>query len=220
MKMRMTRRGAGLLIALMLIAVPAAAAVMTQSFVKATATLADECFRIEAGGDVALVPGLVEFSAGPAIQPEGAGVTLVEAELGVTGQVGDRVIYTDVAAFTNNCGSVTLQLLSASDPAGGDELEPAVGPGTIWESVNLYVYVQDVVTLSPGSSPLNNSSEWEELLTVIGGSVTESGSVLMANGAVRQLAFVVDTDADFVVDLGDPAENQVIWRWTAQASYN
>ena len=33
MNMRMTRRGAGILIALMLIAVPAAAAVMTQSFV-------------------------------------------------------------------------------------------------------------------------------------------------------------------------------------------
>jgi hypothetical protein len=220
MKMRMTRRGAGMLIALMLIAVPAAAAVMTQTFVKATASLDDTCFDLEAGSDVTSFPGLVTFDPGPTIQAAGGNADLVAAEVTVKGQVGDRVIYTDVAFFSNDCGTVTLRLLSASDPAGGDELEPAVGPGTIWEDVDIYVYVENTSTPSATSNPVDDPSEWEELLSVVDGSVTESGSVIMNNGTQRRLAFVIDTSSDFVVDLANPANNQVIWRWTAQASYS
>jgi hypothetical protein len=220
MKMRMTRRGAGMLIALMLIAVPAAAAVMTQTFVKATASLEDTCFDLEAGNDATRFPGLVTFDAGPTIQAAGGNADLVAAEVTVKGQVGDRVVYSDVAFFTNDCGSVTLRLLSASDPAGGDELEPAVGSGSIWEDVDIYVYVQNASGIPLASNPIDDPADWTEMLSVVNGSVSESGSVTMTNGTERRLAFVIDTSSDFVVDLANPANNRVVWRWTAQASYN
>jgi hypothetical protein len=219
MNMRMTRRGAGILIALMLIAVPAAAAVMTQSFVTATATLDDTCFDLVAGNDVNFTD-LVTFDPSGTIVATDGSAELVQAAVGIKGQVGDRMVYSDVARFTNNCGSVVLELLSTSDPEGGNELEPAVGPGSIWESVDIRVYVQDAGSVATTSNPLDNPADWEELLTVINGSVTESGSVLMPNASERRLAFVVDTDSSYVPDLVTPANNQLTWRWTAKATYN
>lgn len=218
MKMRMTRRGAGMLIALMLIAVPAAAAVMTQSFVKSNVELDNTCFNLLEGQDS--LDGYATFDPSPTVTDPAGNVSLIQAEISITGNVGNRVVFTDVGRFDSSCvDTLSLRLRSASDPAGAPAQEPPVAPGSLWESVDIRIFVAAIEAMPAGSDPLNDPSSWTEVLTVVDGTVSNGGTVTLINGANRELSFVIDTDAGFAPDI-DPANNTLVWRWTAEASKN
>ena len=98
MNMRMTRRGAGILIALMLVAVPAAAAVVTQNFETATVEINGPCFLVEEGSDTLSATGFVDFTS--ATVSTGS-VDLSQESITVTGNGGNRMIYSEVAIYNN-----------------------------------------------------------------------------------------------------------------------
>jgi hypothetical protein len=214
MKMRMTRRGAGLLIALMLIAIPAAAAVMTQNFMRADITLNDACFVKEAGSDAAGASGFVSFDGSQTIVASGGTVDLLQEEVSVSGFAGDRLIYTDTARFVNNCtSSVSLRLISASDPAAGPAVDPAVVAGSIWESMDVYVYVATAAT--PAGDPSATNPDWALQFSVVAGVVSpQVNAVTIPNAGSRRLAFVIDTDSAWT-----GAESGTL-RWTATATHS
>lgn len=213
MNNRMTRRTAVVLVMLMMIAVPATAAVITQNFMKADVTLTAACFTKTAGTDINPAgSGFVDFSASTEVDP-GNGVTLYQETTTLSGFTGDRMIYSDPVRFNNDCGHpIQVELISQNDPAGAPALEPAAGPGSIWEDVNVKIYL----AAAPGDPgiPSDSNTGWELMLTVDnGGTVTSGGSVTINNATNHRLAFVIDTQAG----LAPIPTEKAILRWTAQA---
>ncbi len=205
MKMRMTRRGAGILIALMLIAVPAAAAVMTQNFVSATIELNGKCFTMTDGADASSPTGWVTFT--PNVVNTGS-VDLAQEVITVNGFGGNRMIYSDVALLENNCAqTATVDFISAGDPGGAAAFEPALGDA-VWDDFTIRIFLANTQT------PDNNvfGADWVEALSVDGGVASDGGSVAIPNGSDRRLAVVIDTDDAVDTFLPDAAT----LRWTAQ----
>ncbi len=208
MNMRMTRRGAGILIALMLIAVPAAAAVMTQNFQSATIEINGPCFTVRAGGDASSVTGFVDFTSDTVASGT---VDLLQESLTIYGHAGNRAVYSEVAEFDNGClAGATVEFLPATDPGGAAAFVPAL-TDPIWDEVNVSFYLANTAT--PGD--VLTSGDWDELLSVDAGVATtpEAGSVPI--GGVRALAVVVDTDSGVTLPVATPPT----LRWTAQIVY-
>jgi len=205
MNMRMTRRGAGILIALMLIAVPAAAAVMTQNFVSASVELNGPCFTMTAGADAGSPTLWVDFQAD--VVNTGS-VDLAQEVVTITGHGGNRMIYSDVASLNNACGDgVTVQYTPASDPSGAAAFQPAAGD-PIWNDFAVTFYIAN--TLTPGD--VLTSGDWDVVLAVDGGVATTPNTALIPNGSSRTMAVVIDTDSSVTTLLPSAA----ILRWTAQ----
>jgi hypothetical protein len=211
MNNRMTRRTAVVLVALMMIAVPATAAVITQNFMRADVTLNAACFTKTAGNDAA-GSGFLTFTESTVVDP-GRGVTLFQERTELDGFAGDRMIYSDAVRFNNNCGhQIQVSLVSQNDPAGAPALEPDASGPSIWDDVNVKIYL----ATGPGDPgiPSDSNAGWELMLTVDnGGTVTQGGSVFIGNATDHRLAFVVDTQAGLTPI---PIESAII-RWTAQA---
>ena len=213
MNNRMTRRTAVVLVALMMIAVPATAAVITQNFMSADVSLSAACFTKTAGSDTNPDDNwMVSFTESAEVDP-GRGVTLYQEKTELHGFAGDRMIYSDPVRFNNDCGHpIQVSLVSQNDPAGAPALEPAAGAGSIWEDVNVKIYL----ATAPGDPgiPSDSNTGWELMLTVDnGGIVTSGGSVTINHATNHRLAFVIDTQAGLTPIPVDPA----ILRWTAQA---
>ena len=203
---RVSGRLAALLVGLMMISVPAAAAVITQNFLRADVTVDAACFTKTAGADAA--SPLLTFTGTNTIS--GGGVDLLQETTQINGYAGDRLIYSRAIDFNNNCGSaIDVTFISQDDPAGGLALDPAP-PGGVWDDMDVTIYLATVP--APVTAPNSGSPEWEQMLSVTAG-VAAAGvvPVTMADGDTHPLAFVVDTD-DGVVG---PATGTI--RWTAQA---
>jgi len=210
----MTRRTAVVLVMLMMIAVPATAAVITQNFMRADVSLTAACFTKTAGADAALPgSGFIEFQGGETVNA-GGNVTLLQETTKLTGFIGDRIIYSDAVKFNNSCGhAIQVSLVSQNDPAGEPALEPTAVAGSVWDFVNVKLYLSNVpITTDPGI-PTDSDPDWELMLTIDdGGDVTPGGTVTIPNSGIRRLAFVIDTQHDTVEPIDD-----AILRWTAQA---
>jgi hypothetical protein len=208
----MTRRWAGILIAMMMIAVPAAAAVITQNFMRADVSVNAACFTKTAGSDTTSASGFITFNGGATINDPSGTVDLIQETMTVSGFAGDRMLYTDAVDFNNACtGPINVTLLSENDPAGGLALDPAFVSGGFWADLDVALYLANVAT--PAGNP-GSSGDWTLMMRVAGGSVSDQlGSVSIPAGATRPMAVVVDTD-DGVVGTATGT-----LRWTAQATH-
>ena len=197
-----------MLIALMLIAVPAAAAVMTQNFQSATIEINDSCFTVTAGSDATNPTGFVAFSSGTV--PSGT-VDLYQESLTVTGHAGNRAIYSEVAWFDNGCGTLaTVDFIPATDPGGAAAFVPDL-TDPIWDEFNISFYLANSATPDPDVF----SADWDEVLTVDAGVATTPDTGSVPNGGIRALAVVIDTDSGVTL----PVAVTPTLRWTAQVEY-
>ena len=210
----MTRRTAVVLVMLMMIAVPATAAIITQNFMRADVSLTAACFTKTAGTDAG-VPDVDFISFAENTVDARNGVTLLQETTSLTGFKGDRMIYSDAVRFNNTCAhTIQVSLVSQNDPNGDPALEPAAVAGSIWDDVAIKLYLSNVaITADPGI-PTDTNTNWDLMLTVDeGGDVTPGGSVTIPNAGIRRLAFVIDTQFD-----SDALSNEIATlRWTAQA---
>jgi hypothetical protein len=208
----MTRRWAGILIAMMMIAVPAAAAVITQNFMRADVSVNAACFTKTAGGDVASASGFITFNGGATIKDLSGTVDLIQETMTVQGFAGDRLLYTDAVDFNNTCtGAVAVSFVSENDPSGGLAVDPAFVGGGFWTDVDITLYMANVAT--PSGNP-GTSGDWALMMRVAGGTVTDQiASVSIPSGATRSMAVVVDTDD------GVTLTTTGTLRWTAQATH-
>lgn len=208
----MTRRWAGILVAMMMIAVPAAAAVITQNFMRADVSVDAACFTKTAGGDVASVSGFITFNGGATINDPSGTVDLIQETMTVSGFAGDRLLYTDAVDFNNNCGGdIAVSFVSENDPANGLAVDPAFVAGGFWADVDIALYMANTAT--PTGNP-GTSGDWTLMMRVAGGTVTDQiATVTIPAGATRSMGVVIDTDDGVTVtDTGT-------LRWTAQATH-
>jgi len=208
----MTRRWAGILIAMMMIAVPASAAVITQNFMRADVSVDAACFTKTAGGDAASGSGFLTFNGGATIQDPTGTVDLIQETMSVQGFAGDRLIYTDAVSFNNDCpDDIALTFVSENDPANGLAIDPAFVAGDFWTDVDISLYMATVA--SPTGTP-GVSGDWQVMLRVSGGSVTDQiSTVNIPDGASRAMAVVIDTDD------GVATTDSGTLRWTSQATH-
>ena len=208
----MTRRWAGILIAMMMIAVPASAAVITQNFMRADVSVNAACFTKTAGTDAASASGFLTFNGGATIQDPSGTVDLIQETMTMQGFAGDRLIYTDAVSFNNNCdGGIAVTFVSQNDPAGGGAIDPAYVAGNFWDDIDVSLYMANVATPTgiPGSS-----GDWQVMMRASGGSVNDQlSSVNIPSGATRSMAVVIDTDD------GVATTESGTLRWTAQATH-
>ncbi|MGA9595864.1 MAG: hypothetical protein WBV06_06890 [Acidimicrobiia bacterium] len=208
----MTRRWAGVLIAMMMIAVPASASVITQNFMAADASVNAACFTKTAGADASSGSGFLAFDGGATIQDVSGTVDLIQETMSINGFAGDRLIYSDAVHFNNNCGSpVAVTFVSENDPNGGLAVDPAYVAGDFWDDISISIYLATVAapTGTPGSS-----GDWQLMMSVAQGSVSDQfASVSIPDGATRSLAVVIDTDD------GVTTTDTGTLRWTAQATH-
>ena len=208
MNMRMARRGAGILIALMLIAVPAAAAVMTQNFQSATIDINGPCFDVTAGDDASSPTNFVQFAT--ATVSTGS-IDLRQESLTVAGHVGNRAIYSEVARFANGCGAdASVEFFPINDPSGTPAFVPDL-TDPVWDDFTISFYLAN--TGSPGD--VLTSGDWDELLRVEAGLATTPDTGIVVDGATRALAVVIDSDANTTL----PIATDPVLRWTAQILY-
>ncbi len=208
----MTRRWAGILIAMMMIAVPASAAVITQNFMRADVTVDGACFTKTAGADDSSTSGFLTFNGGATIQDSSGTVQLIQETMSVRGFAGDRLIYTSAVLFNNDCPEdIAVTFVSETDPAGGLAVDPAVVAGVFWDDVDITLYL--ALNGSPSGVP-GVSGDWQAMLRILGGTVTDQlDTVTIPDGATRTMAVVIDTD-----DGVDTTATGTL-RWTAQATH-
>lgn len=208
----MTRRWAGILIAMMMIAVPASAAVITQNFMRADVSVNAACFTKTAGADASSGSGFLTFNGGATITDPTGTVDLIQETMAVQGFAGDRLIYTDAAQFNNDCpDDIAVTFVSENDPANGLALDPAFVSGDFWTDVDISLYMAAVA--APTGTP-GVSGDWQLMMRVVGGTVTDQiAAVTIPDGSTRSMAVVVDTDD------GVSAVDSGTLRWTAQATH-
>lgn len=209
---KMTRRWAGILIAMMMIAVPATAAVITQNFMRADVSINAACFTKTAGSDVGSASGFITFNASATINDPSGTVDLIQETMTVNGFAGDRLLYTNAVDFNNACvGPINVTFVSENDPAGGLAVDPAFLPGGFWTDVDVAFYIANVA--SPAGNP-GTSGDWTKIMTVAGGTVTDQiATVAIPAGATRSLAVMVDTDDGVTTTASGTL------RWTTQATH-
>ncbi len=208
----MTRRWAGILVAMMMIAVPASAAVITQNFMRADVSVNAACFTKTAGGDASSGSGFLTFNGGATIQDPTGTVDLIQETMSVQGFAGDRLIYTDAVHFNNSCpDDIALTFVSENDPANGLAVDPAFVAGEFWADIDITLYMATVAV--PGGTP-GVSGDWQVMMRVSGGSVADQiSTVNIPVGATRSMAVVVDTDD------GVTTTDSGTLRWTSQATH-
>jgi hypothetical protein len=196
-----------MLIALMLIAVPAAAAVMTQNFQSATIEINGPCFTVTAGDDTLSATGFVAFASSNVTSGT---VDLFQESLTVTGHAGNRAVYSEIAVFDNGClADAFVDFIPATDPGGAAAFVPAL-TDPIWDEFNITFYLANTAT--PGD--VLTSGDWDEVLSVDAGAVTTPDTASVPQGGIRYLAVVIDTDSAATAPPTAPT-----LRWTAQVSY-
>lgn len=189
---KFTRRSAATVVALMMLAAPAGASIIVQNYMEADIVAAPPCFNKTAGADA--VDGttdgtdeLVTFDGTATDTIDG--VTLTEEKITVQGMTGDRVIYTDVAHFNNDCDSdIVVQLTAQAN-------------GTAWTGVHGEIWlsnIEDPTDVDPSVDVLAN--EWNDTaIEVTDGAigVASTGAVTVPAGQSVQAAFVLATAPDF-----------------------
>ncbi len=186
---RITARLAAVIVALLMVAVPAAASVITENFMRGDVAGGAACFVKLAGPDAAATAD-ADVDVTSTIVSATTGVTLLQETITVAGYAGDRVTYTDVVRYRNTCDyAVTLTLVAEDDPAGGTAIS-----GT-WADKYAAVYLS---TTAGAGAPVGVAPDWSAtFIEVSGGALTgpTAGSVTVPIGAEVQSAFVIETDA-------------------------
>jgi hypothetical protein len=211
-KKRLSGKWAALIIALLLIAAPAAASVITQNFLRADVDAVAACF-VKAEG-----PDATNFSD-PMLDPyadldttatitSASGVTLLQEQVTVRGYDGDRITYTDVVRYQNNCDyDIQLQLVVEDDPAGN------AGLAGDWSDKSMSMYLSLV---AGAGSDFSDPLEWDGSPIVI-----NKGDAVPTNGAtgIVTVAAGDEVQGAFEIEVDDGATGTTgILRYTAKAT--
>ncbi len=129
---KITRRMALVIVGLLVFATPAFASLVVQNYLQADIQVGEACFVKVGGQDAISYVGtdpddpLASFSDDPTdpVDPNTItvdGVNLLEERLTVRGMRGDRVTYTDVVRYQNNCEiPLEIQLIATAGNGTGD----------------------------------------------------------------------------------------------------
>jgi len=206
-----TRRSAAVLVALMFVAAPAGASIIVQNYMEADVIAAPPCFVKTTGADPA-GSTLSTFDATTnTISVDGT--DLLEEKISVTGMVGDRVIYTDVVHYENNCAEpidVNLTTVEAS----GD-----------WSGVSAELWISNVAApadIDPNLDAAGAASDWNDTGIVVpagttaGAFVASTGVVTVPVGGEVHGAYVISTDNSITPTI--PPTAIATLNWVAQAT--
>jgi len=213
-KRRMSRRAAAIAVGMLAIGTPAGASLLVENFMEASITAAPACFNKVAGGGI-YVPGdaddpQAEFDGTNTTTEDGVLVT--EELLTIRGMVGDRVTYTRVVEYKNDC-DIPLEV----------SLVNGVSAGT-WAERTARVYISkngnpaDLIdrddATDAGPVDLADSDDWvDTYIEVDKGGVVSSPSTTVVTippgesrfGAISITSSNADTGAIDTIN------------WTAQA---
>ncbi len=194
---RINRRWAVAIIAVLLVAAPAAASVITQNFLRADVTTAEACFHKVEGDDAAdfgnaAFNPYADVDLTTTITNPTTGVTLLQETVTVIGYEGDRITYTDVVRYVNDCDyDISLRLVVEDDPAGNTGFTAAE-----WTDKALSIYL----SLAAGvDGDFDDPAKWDGSPIVIAKNdasptSAETGTVTVAAGSSVQSAFVIEVD--------------------------
>lgn len=208
-----TRRGAMIMVATLMFATPAMASLVIQNFMEADVNVGDACFVKVAGDDDASYNGtdandpLATFATGGTVTV--AGADLMEEKLTVRGMIGDRVMYTDVVRYQNNC-DVPLDVTLIAEGAA------ATGA---WTDRSAQIYISNVA--SPSGLPGEVASGWDSQPIIVVADTgafpatnDETGTVTVAPGSEVRGAVVV------AAGTGSLATETGTVNWVATAVHN
>lgn len=207
-------RVAALVLAIMMLAVPAFAAVITQNFIRADVSSDAACFTKVAGADAVAFndPALdpyIEFDNTVAVVDTGSGLSLLQERLTVEGYAGDRITYTDYVHYENNCDTpLTVQLVAEPD-FNGD----AAKDGS-WADVQATVYLSVATNGTAGTNL--SGPDWDASPIVVNATAApgSTGAVTILPGEYVQGAIVIDAD------VASAGSGPYTLRYTAQAAHN
>lgn len=189
-KRRISKKTALASLVAIVLATPVMAAVLVQNYMEADIAAAAPCFNKTAGGDAGFEYGgtsIADFDAtntttGP------NGVVLTEEKLTLTGMVGDRVVYTDIVRYNNDCDfPITVQLVQAT--ASG------------WGGAAVDLWISNVPT--PGNDLTDNGGtgpdNWNDTQLIVNGAGTvtsaATGTVTIPPNSSVQGGVVIETPA-------------------------
>ncbi len=216
---RMTRRGALATAAIMTLATPAFASLVIQNYMEADVSVGEACFNKVAGDDATSYTGTDDNDPKVTFDGEGNvipvdGADLIEEKLSVRGMQGDRVFYTDVVRYRNDCDvPLNIQLTAASVVDAGK-----------WNDKGARVYISDTSWDRVGAEPdygVPGTADglWNDTpITIsVDGTVTSdsTGTVTVPAGQeIRgSIAIVADHDA------GTAIADTATLNWIATATH-
>ncbi len=212
---RFTKGWAIAALAVMLFAVPAAAGIIVQNFLRADIEVNDACFSKTNGPDVAAASGLMTFDTTATVADTAGGVDLLQETATFQAYAGDRMLYTSAINFNNTCGhDLDLTFISAADPAGGAAIDTAAAFGNI--DVRMYL----PAPAPAGVAVPGLTGTWVEMLSVVNGTATNGTTpVTLADGGTLTLAVIIDADAATPTTVAPAAPFAGTLRWIAQADH-
>jgi hypothetical protein len=188
---RVTRRATVIGILAMLVATPALASIIVQNFMSADITAATACFNKAAGNDPddSTLAGYADEATVPqsTYTVTKDGVTLIGEQISLTGLKNDRVIYTDVVRYENNCAEPIEVRLTAPEASGS------------WGEIATSIWISNVADPSDVDPEVDVlADEWNDDAIVVpassSGVIADStGTVTVLPGGEIQGAFVVTT---------------------------
>ncbi len=216
---RISKRVALATVALLVFATPAMASLVIQNQMQANITSAQACFEKTPGDDNASYTGATATSplGGFSNDPEADtivldGVTMIEELLTVRGMRGDRVIYTDLVRFQNNCDiPLDVSLVADATTGTGDWIDrsarvylsatpgaiggvdPVLGrPGSAeggWDPTPI------IVEANSGAIPITNARTGSVTLQPgqeLRGAIAISAGINSADGSIGTLNWVAE----------------------------
>ncbi len=216
---RITRRGALATAAVMTLATPAFASLVVQNYMEADVSVTDACFKKVAGDDATTYAGT--DANDPQVSFDGAtnqitvdGAELIEEKLSVRGMQGDRVFYTDVVRYRNDCDiPLDIQLTAASVAEAGK-----------WADKGARVYISSTPWDGTGAEPAygvpgTTGALWDAqpITVAVGGNVSSdsTGTVTVPAGQQIRGAIAIVADHDASTNAADTAT----LNWIATASH-
>jgi hypothetical protein len=194
---RVSGRWATAAILILIIAAPAAASVVTQNFLRADVSTDAACFVTAEGPDatdfgLASADPYADVDLTATITNPTTGVTLLQEQVTVTGYEGDRITYTDVVRYENDCDyDVSLRLVVGDDAAGN--------PGFVasdWTDKAVSIHLSTGVGVG---TDFGVAADWDQSPIVVAkGDAAPtngaSGIVTVPAGGAVQGAFVIEVD--------------------------
>ena len=212
--LRATGRVAVLVVAMLMLAVPALAAVITQNFLRADVSADAACFTKVPGADAlafnnpALDPYL-EFDNTAAVVDGASGLSLLQERLTVEGYAGERITYTDYVHYENNCDTpLSIQLVAEPDFNG----DPAKDGS--WADVQAKIYISVATNGTAGTDV--SGADWDSSPIVVNATAVpgSTGTVTVLPGEYVQGAIVIDAD------VASAGSGPYTLRYTAQAAHS
>ena len=199
----------GVVVALVVSAVPASAAVVIQNFMSAEVNRAAACLRKVDGGDAATAPIARDLTN---VSNSTDGVPLLNEKITLTGYIGDRLTVTDAVRVRNVC-THSVQVFLKAEPGlaaattsgdwrdlsmkvylGVDPITPSVsGPPAAALSLIDYAVAADWDNDPLEINPSGNGAALATAPAVIADDQT--GTYTLAAGREVQLGFLVDVGA-------------------------